>query len=81
MAETEKRSRQPIRETTKRGEKRLNSRFPKSSIWSEEQRRLHREERDSVLEEVGLVTDRMLGPEGEPIAPDGDSDPGKGSAG
>ena len=49
-----------IRETTKRGEKRGNPRFPGSTIWTEEQRRQHREQRDQVLEEVGLVTDRLL---------------------
>lgn len=49
-----------FRETTKRGEKRRNPRFPGSTIWAEEQRRQHREERDRVLEELGLVTDRLL---------------------
>jgi len=49
-----------IRETTKPGEKRRNPRFPGSTIWTEEERRQHREERDRVLEELGLVTDRLI---------------------
>lgn len=49
-----------IRETTQPGDKRRNPRFPGSTIWTEEQRRQHREERDQVLEELGLVTDRLL---------------------
>ena len=49
-----------IREITKTGEKRRNPRFPGSTIWTEEQRRQHRKERDQVLEELGLVTDRLL---------------------
>lgn len=49
-----------IRETTRPGEKRRNPRFPGSTIWTGEQRRQHREERDRVLEELGLVTDRLL---------------------
>jgi hypothetical protein len=49
-----------LRETTNRSEQRRNPRFPNSTIWSEEQRRQHREERDSVIEDAGLVTDRVL---------------------
>ena len=59
----------PIRETTNRNEQRRNPRFPNSSIWSEEQRRQHREERDATIEEAGLVTDRMLDENGEPLPP------------
>lgn len=68
MADSEHRRPKPVRETTKPGEKRRNPRFPNSSIWSEERRLEHREERDSALEGAGLVTDRMLGPDGEPPA-------------
>jgi hypothetical protein len=49
-----------IRETSTGDGKRRNPRFPRSSVWSEEQRRQHREERDRALEDAGLVTDRML---------------------
>ncbi len=49
-----------IRETTNRNEQRRNPRFPNSTIWSEEQRRQHREERDATIEDAGLVTDRVL---------------------
>lgn len=49
-----------IKETTNAGEQRRNPRFPNSTVWSEEDRRRHREERDSVLEDAGLVTDRMI---------------------
>lgn len=49
-----------IRETTNRNEQRRNPRFPNSTIWSEEQRRQHREQRDATIEDAGLVTDRLL---------------------
>jgi len=55
------------RETTNRNEQRRNPRFPNSSVWTEDQRREHREERDSTIEDAGLVTDRMIeeGEDGE----------------
>lgn len=81
MADRENRRRDPVRETTKRGEQRRNPRYPNSSIWSDERRREHRDERDSVLEKAGLVTDRMLGPDGEPMDPGADAaDSGKADA-
>lgn len=56
-----------LRETTGRDEQRRNPRFPNSTIWSEEQRRKHRSERDATIEGAGLVTDRLLdgGPEAD----------------
>lgn len=70
MADSDKR----IRETTNKGKKRRNARFPNSSVWSEDRRLQHRDERDSVIEEVGLATDRSLNDrDGEP---DGDAEPG-----
>ena len=48
------------RETTNRNEQRRNPHFPNSSVWTEDQRREHREERDSTIEDAGLVTDRMI---------------------
>jgi len=52
---------QPVfKETTNRNEQRRNPRFPGSAVWSEEQRREHREQRDSTIEDAGLVTDRMI---------------------
>lgn len=53
-----------FRETTNRNEQRRNPRFPNSSVWTEAQRRDHREERDSTIEGAGLVTDRMIGAAG-----------------
>ena len=50
----------PIRETTNRNEQRRNPRFPNSTIWSEDERREHREQRDATIEDAGLVTDRMI---------------------
>ncbi|MEE4297871.1 MAG: hypothetical protein V2J24_00390 [Pseudomonadales bacterium] len=52
-----------LRETTGRDEQRRNPRFPNSTVWSEEQRRKHRDERDATIEDAGLVTDRRLGNE------------------
>ena len=49
-----------LKETTNQDEQRRNPRFPNSSIWSDEQRRQHREERDATIEDAGLVTDRLL---------------------
>lgn len=49
-----------FRETTNRAEQRRNPRFPNSTIWSEDERRQHREERDATIEDAGLVTDRMM---------------------
>ena len=52
---------QPVfKETTNRNEQRRNPRFPGSAVWSEEQRREHREQRDSLIEDAGLVTDRVI---------------------
>jgi hypothetical protein len=48
------------RETTNADERRRNPRFPNSSLWSDDRREAHRDERDRTLEEVGLVTDRTL---------------------
>lgn len=73
MADRENRRRDPVRETTRRDEQRRNPRYPNSTIWSDDRRREHRDERDSVLEKAGLVTDRMLGPDGEPKGPDADA--------
>lgn len=49
-----------VRETTNRNEQRRNPRFPNSSIWSENERREHREQRDATIEDAGLVTDRLI---------------------
>jgi hypothetical protein len=54
-----------VRETTNRSEQRRNPRFPNSSIWSDDERRQHREERDATIEDAGLVTDRMIDDEEE----------------
>lgn len=48
------------RETSTGDGQRRNPRFPRSKVWSDEQRAEHREQRDSTLEDAGLVTDRML---------------------
>lgn len=55
------------RETTNPGEKRRNPRPPKSRIWTAEERERHRMERDSIIEQAGLVTD------GPPEAEDSES--------
>ncbi|MCC5887639.1 MAG: hypothetical protein JJT88_14490 [Gammaproteobacteria bacterium] len=52
-------SRRP-RETTSTGEMRRNPRFPKSRVWTDEERERHRTERDATIEQAGLVTDRLL---------------------
>lgn len=49
------------RMTTKKNEKRLNTRYPKSGVWSEGERESHRDTRDATLEKAGLVTDRSIG--------------------
>ena len=51
-------SKQVFKETTNRNEQRRNPRFPSSSVWTEDDRRRHREERDALIEDAGLVTDR-----------------------
>lgn len=48
------------RETTNAGELRRNPRFPKSRVWTDEERERHRIERDATIEQAGLVTDRLL---------------------
>jgi len=48
------------RETTNLGEMRRNPRFPRSRVWTDEERERHRIERDKTIEEAGLVTDRLL---------------------
>ena len=48
------------RETVGAGEMRRNARFPKSRVWTDEERERHRAERDAALERAGLVTDRLL---------------------
>ena len=48
------------RETTNAGERRRNPRFPRATLWSDERREAHRDERDRTLEQLGLVTDRRL---------------------
>jgi len=48
------------RETTNLGELRRNPRFPKSKVWTDEERERHRIERDATIEQAGLVTDRLL---------------------
>lgn len=49
-----------LRETTHGDEQRRNPRFPNSTIWSEEEREKHRDQRDTTIEDAGLVTDRVL---------------------
>ncbi|HSG89058.1 MAG TPA: hypothetical protein VLA56_07595 [Pseudomonadales bacterium] len=56
MADSDKR----LKETTNSGEQRRNPRFPNSRVWSEDQRRQHRDERDALLADAGLIIDRDL---------------------
>lgn len=48
------------RETSLGSESRRNPRFPKSRIWTDEERERHRIERDATIEQAGLLTDRLL---------------------
>lgn len=48
------------RETTNAGELRRNPRFPRSRVWTDEERELHRVDRDTTIEQAGLLTDRLL---------------------
>ncbi len=48
------------RETTNKDEQRRNARFPKSRVWSDDERQRHRKQRDAAIEKAGLVTDRQL---------------------
>lgn len=48
------------REKSIPGEMRRNTRFPKSRVWTEEERERHRSERDAAIEQAGLLTDRLL---------------------
>lgn len=49
------------RVTSSRDDNRRNPRYPKSRVWTEEERERHREERDATIEKAGLLTDRQLG--------------------
>lgn len=48
------------RETSHASEARRNPRFPKSRVWTDEERERHRIERDATIEQAGLLTDRLL---------------------
>lgn len=63
-----------LRETTDHDGQRRNPRFPKSSVWSEDQRRAHRRERDATIADAGLVTDRDLDADDDGAAGEADRD-------
>ncbi len=44
----------PARLRLNPGEKRLNPRYPRSTLWDEKRRREHRRQRDRILADAGL---------------------------